>query len=244
MKAFLLAAGHGTRLRPLTDKLPKCLLPIQGVPILEIWLELCRRAGIDEVLINIHAHAEQVRTFLRGHRTDIRVHVVEEPSLLGSAGTLRANARWVAGERYFWIFYGDVLTNVDLGAMLDTHIARKLTATLGLYRVDDPRRCGIVTLTDGDVITRFVEKPVRPASNLAFAGLMLARAELLAAIPARDPCDIGFDLLPKLCGRMAAHRISEYLVDIGTPQTYRYAQETWPGFREVGAAHEACFEER
>ena len=78
MKAFLLAAGHGTRLRPITDTLPKCLVPIRGTPLLSIWLELCKQFGIDEVLINIHAHAAIVRDFLQQNAYGIRAHVVEE----------------------------------------------------------------------------------------------------------------------------------------------------------------------
>src|SRR5437868_15251515 len=88
LKAFLLAAGHGTRLRPLTDGIPKCLVPIRGVPMLQIWLELCHLYGIDRVLINLHAHADQVRAFLRHRHYGPPVEVVEEPELLGRAGTL------------------------------------------------------------------------------------------------------------------------------------------------------------
>jgi len=244
MKAFLLAAGHGTRLRPLTDRLPKCLLPIQGMPMLEIWLEQCALLGIDEVLINIHSHANLVREFVAGHRGTTRVHVVEEKNLLGSAGTLRANADWVSREPYFWIFYGDVLTNADLSQMLDTHLVKAQAATLGLYQVLDPKRCGVVTLDENDIVTQFVEKPTRPASDLAFAGLMVATPELLWAIPPRDPCDIGFDLLPRLSGRMAGYRISEYLIDIGTPNNYTHAQQTWPGLHRMRRDHEACYEQR
>lgn len=99
MKAFLLAAGHGTRLRPITDNLPKCLVPIQGVPMLAIWLSVCKELGISEVLINLHAHADSVSAFLRqNHHSGVRVHVSEEKQLLGSAGTLRANRDWVQKE--------------------------------------------------------------------------------------------------------------------------------------------------
>src|SRR5947199_1092245 len=121
MKAFLLAAGHGTRLRPHTDNTPKCLLPIKGVPMLEIWLGLCRRYGISDVLVNTHAHASAVKDFVRAWKDGIRVAVVEEPELHGSAGTLLVNRDWVAGEDRFWVFYADVLTNANLGAMLSTH---------------------------------------------------------------------------------------------------------------------------
>src|SRR5579864_3505015 len=87
MKAFLLAAGHGTRLRPITDNIPKCLVPIQGTPMLAIWLRLCKKLGIIELLINLHAHADAVRTFLRPFEEgNVRVRVAEETELLGSAG--------------------------------------------------------------------------------------------------------------------------------------------------------------
>ncbi len=90
MKAFILAAGKGERLRPLTDTIPKCLLSIQSVPILGIWLELCRRHGIDEVLVNTHSHADSVKSYLRDHRHGVKVHIAEEGTLLGSAGTLKS----------------------------------------------------------------------------------------------------------------------------------------------------------
>src|SRR5215472_16137594 len=105
MKAFLLAAGRGTRLRPFTDTVPKCLLPIRGTPLLEIWLRLCERFGIQEVLLNLHSHAPQVRNFLSNRRTKIlAVKLVEEQILLGSAGTLRVNRDWIGNDECFWIF--------------------------------------------------------------------------------------------------------------------------------------------
>ena len=115
MKAFLLAAGHGTRLRPITDTIPKCLLPIQGVPLLALWLQCCERLRIDEVMINLHAHAAPVREFLRRNAPATPVRVVEEPELLGSAGDLaRANRDWIGSDDLFWIFYADVLNCADL----------------------------------------------------------------------------------------------------------------------------------
>src|SRR5258708_37325631 len=95
MKAFILAAGNGERLRPLTDTIPKCLLPIQGVPLLEIWLELCCRHGIGEVLVNTHSHAKAGRNVVRQRRDGLKGHLVQEETLLGSAGTLLANRRWI-----------------------------------------------------------------------------------------------------------------------------------------------------
>jgi len=229
MKAFLLAAGHGTRLRPITDKIPKCLVPIRGVPMLRIWMDICRKAGIDEVMVNLHTHADSVRSWLAANGNGVRVYLAEEPTLLGSAGTLSANRDWVSSEDFFWILYADVLTNANLGRMLTFHIQRPVAATLGLYQVPDPSRCGIVSFDEGMMVREFVEKPAHPTSRWAFSGLMLGTAELLQHIPSRYPVDLGFDVLPKLVGRMAAYAIPDFVLDIGTLETYQRAQETWPG---------------
>jgi|SRR5947209_8622371 len=162
MKAFILAAGKGERLRPLTDTIPKCLLSIQSVPILGIWLELCRRHGIDEVLVNTHFHADCVKSYLRDHRHGVKVHIAEEGTLLGSAGTLLAHRRWIGSERDFWIFYGDVLTNTNITHMLEFHRRRRQVATLGVNEVADPHQCGIVTLDREGMVQEFVEKPTNP----------------------------------------------------------------------------------
>lgn len=229
MKAFLLAAGQGTRLRPITDTIPKCLVPIRGTPLLAIWLDLCQQFGIDEVLINIHAHASAVRGFLQHRRIGIRARVIEEQELLGSAGTLRANRDWVADEELFWIFYADVLCRPELQAMLQAHVQRKPVATLGVYEVPDPTRCGIVTTDADGMIQQFVEKPADPPGNLAFAGLMIGTQEILDRIPAVTPADIGYHILPQLTGKMLAFPIRDYLIDIGTMENYQTAQQTWPG---------------
>lgn len=229
MKAFLLAAGNGTRLRPLTDTIPKCLVPIRGVPMLRIWLEICCRHGIDEVTINLHSHAPAVREFLDSLDTPVSVRIFEEERLLGSAGTLRANREWIGNDSCFWVLYGDVLTTADLSHMMTLHRASGRAATLGLYEVLNPKACGIATLDSADVIREFVEKPASPKGNLAFSGLMIGTPEILDDIPAITPVDIGFHLLPRLTGRMVGHRIEEYLVDIGNPRAYRAAQAGWPG---------------
>jgi mannose-1-phosphate guanylyltransferase len=239
MKAFLLAAGHGTRLRPFTESLPKCLLPVRGTPILEIWLALCRQCGVSEVLVNTHAHAPAVVEFVRNWKNGVRVSVVEERELFGSAGTLRANRSWVDGEENFWIFYADVLTNARLALMLRFH-RPKTAATLGIYTVPDPERCGIVSLDDASTVVEFVEKPAAPKSNLAFAGIMIGTAELLDAIPDKAGADIAADVLPRLTGRMRAYRIPEFVLDIGTPENYELAQKTWPGLQPSNPHPVAC----
>jgi mannose-1-phosphate guanylyltransferase len=233
MKAFLLAAGEGTRLRPITDTIPKCLVPIRRQPLLGIWLELCRESGIDEVLINLHAHSDAVRQFLSANNCDVRVKLFEEPVLLGSAGTIGANRAWVESDPQFFVFYADVLTNMDLTAMLDFHRRSGMAATLGLYEVPNPSQCGIVELDSNNTIRAFHEKPAHPAGNLAFSGVMIGTPEFLQALPADAPADLGFHLFPKLIGRMAGYISREYLVDVGTMGNYEAAQRSWPGVRTV-----------
>jgi mannose-1-phosphate guanylyltransferase len=232
MKAFLLAGGLGTRLRPFTDTTPKCLLPIQGTPMLQIWFSLCREYGIDEVLINVHSHGDAVRKFIEEHKGGLKVRLFEETVLLGSAGTLLANRDWGEKESSFWVFYADVLTTTNLNEMRAFHDSRGHIATIGVYEVADPSRCGIVQVDDRGIVRDFIEKPKVPAGNLAFSGLMLATPPVLDEIPDITPVDLGFHVLPRIVDRMAAYRILDFLIDIGTLETYRIAQETWPGLSQ------------
>jgi mannose-1-phosphate guanylyltransferase len=229
MKAFILAAGNGTRLRPLTDHIPKCLLPIQGVPLLEIWLNSCKAAGITDILVNAHAHLKAMKEFATAQKGGASVRIAEEPQLLGSAGTLAANKGFAAGEKAFFVLYGDVLTNIDLRSMLEFHMQRGLAATISIYQVPDPTRCGIVGVDENEIVQSFVEKPTRPAGNWAFSGIMVASPAILEMLPDHKPADIGFDLLPKLVGQVAAYKSSAYILDIGTLENYQAAQKSWPG---------------
>jgi mannose-1-phosphate guanylyltransferase len=229
MKAFLLAGGHGTRLRPLTDSVPKCLVPIRGRPLLDIWLDLCARSGITEVLINLHAHAHVIEQHVSRGGSSVNVRIVREDQLLGSAGTLAANRDWICSDSAFWIFYSDVLTNTNLKCMSDFHSRHDDIATLGLYQVPDPSRCGVAVTDPAGIITDFEEKPQTPRGNWVFSGLMMADRRLFDLIPPCVPADIAFHVLPRLLGRMRAYPITDYLLDIGTLPNYQRAQTTWPG---------------
>jgi mannose-1-phosphate guanylyltransferase len=157
VKGFLLAAGVGTRLRPLTDAIPKCLVPIQGTPLLGIWLEWCAIYGIDEILLNSHAHSERVREFVGAYHGPVRVTLTHEPELLGSAGTLHVNRDFVAGEKEFAVLYADVLTNCRFDRLLDFHRMRHSPVTLGTYRVPNPTLCGIIVTDESERVVEFVE---------------------------------------------------------------------------------------
>jgi mannose-1-phosphate guanylyltransferase len=228
-KAFLLAAGVGTRLRPITNPIPKCLVPIKGKPLLGIWLDVFRKFNIREVVINLHAHADAVRQYVAESSDGLDVLFFEEPALLGSAGTLAANQGWVKRETSFWVFYADVLTNVDLEKMHRFHQRHKSLMTLGVYEVEDPGRCGIAVIDERGMIRHFVEKPKVPLGNLAFSGLMITNPGIFDIIPPKRPADLGFDIFPHLTRRMYAYRIRDYLLDVGTMENYKAAQAAWPG---------------
>jgi mannose-1-phosphate guanylyltransferase len=239
MKAFLLAAGKGTRLRPYTDRHPKCLIPIHGTPLLQIWIDLLAHHGVDEVLINTHHHADQVEQFLNRARaeTTLGIRTVYEPQLLGSAGTIRQNSQFVTGEPDFIVAYADNLTNLNLTKMVDFHQQFRSMGgilTMGLIHAPDPRACGIVTLDEGGRIIRFVEKPQAPESNLANGGIYICSREILDPLRSADNrghqvLDLGHHILPRLCGKMFGFPIAPgYLKDIGTPEAYRQALEQWP----------------
>jgi mannose-1-phosphate guanylyltransferase len=229
MKAFLLAAGLGTRLRPLTNDTPKCLIPINGKPLLAYWIELLEKHGITEVLINLYYLADKVRDFIRNNKSQsITFQFYEEPELLGSGGSLRENKDFVRGEENFFILYADNLTNINLTKLLEYHRLKKQPFTIALNRVEDPSRCGIAKLDENGIVTNFVEKPKNPLSNLANTGVYIAKPEILELLPAKRIVDIGYDLLPKLVGKMAGWETQDYLIDIGTIESLNNAQREWP----------------
>jgi mannose-1-phosphate guanylyltransferase len=239
MKAFLLAGGMGRRLRPLTDDCPKCLVPIAGKPLLNYWLYLCKRHGITELLINLHHHTELVESYLRNLvNGGIKLVLFREKQLLGSGGTIAANADFICRERDFYILYADNLTNVNLTSLLEYHRAHDGVVTMGLFRTPAPDQCGIVELDSRGLITSFLEKPARPRSDLANAGVFVASPKLLTYIPEDQVVDLGHHVLPKLVGRMYGYVIEEYLQDIGTMENYLDALRQWRGFSESSADNE------
>ncbi len=203
--------------------------------MLDIWLEICSQAGISEVLLNLHAHADVVSAVISRRKGGPEVLLSEERELLGSAGTLLGNRAWIEGEEEFWVFYADVLTNVNLGRILAFHRSARPAATIGVYRVAEPKRCGIAVFNKDFIVQDFKEKPENPKSDWAFSGVLIGTPRLLDAIPKQAPADLGFHVLPQLAGRMLAYPISEYLTDIGTMENYQAAQSQWPGLVWTGA---------
>lgn len=228
MKAFLLAAGVGSRLRPITDVTPKCMLAIGGRPLLDIWLDAFDGAGVDEVLVNLHHLPAAVRRHLAARAGPPAVRMVYEPELLGSAGTLAANRQWVEGEELFLACNADNLTDFDLRSLVDAHREHGPIATLTVFHSPNPSAGGVVEIDPAGRVTGFAEKPSQPVSDLTNAGMYAFHPSVLDEIDARPPNDIGYDLLPRLVGRARAVLVEGYFRDIGTADVYRRACEEWP----------------
>jgi mannose-1-phosphate guanylyltransferase len=228
VKAFLLAAGLGTRLRPVTNTTPKCMLVIDDRPLLDIWLDAFDAAGVDEVLVNLHHLPEVVSRHLTARTAPPSVRTVFEPELFGSAGTLLANREWVEGEELFLTCNADNLTDFDLRSLIDAHREHGTIATLTVFHSEYPSAGGVVELDASGMGIRFAEKPSEPVSDLTNAGMYAFHPSVLDEIKDAPPADIGYDLLPRLVGQARAVLVEGYFRDVGTADAYRQAREEWP----------------
>ena len=235
-RAILLAGGLGTRLRPLTETTPKCLIEIAGRPILDYWRAALDAAGVGEALINTHHLPDPVRAYIDAVNAEGRLTLTEtyEPELLGSAGTITANRDWADGADDIIIIYADNLSTVDLSGLLSFHRAHDDPMTMLLFHAPVPENCGIATLDAEARITDFVEKPKHPQSDLANAGLYVVTAQAWREIADMDAFDLGFDVLPRFTGRMRGLVHEGYHLDIGTPEALARANAdashlTFPG---------------
>ena len=235
VRALILAAGEGQRLRPLTLHMPKPMVPVGGRPVLEHLIALLRVHGVQEVAINLHYRPEAiVEHFGDGTAFGTRITYSREEQLLGAAGAARALDTFLTDT--FIVLYGDVLTNADLSALIAHHRTTGAAGTIGLYEVSDPSRCGIVELDDAGIMTRFVEKPAPGtiAGNLANSGIMVLEPSVLREIPPGEPYDFGLHLFPKLLEQgipLAGARLDGYILDIGALDRLEQAEADYQSGR-------------
>jgi mannose-1-phosphate guanylyltransferase len=226
MRAILLAAGYGTRLRPLTNKIPKCLVPIKGSPLLQIWLERLTDAGIGSFLINTHYLAQQVEDFVESSPYRYQATLVHEPELLGTAGTLVANLRYFDGQDGLMI-HADNYCLADFRAFIWAHQQRppECVMTMMTFRTDNPSSCGIVELDNRGVVQSFHEKVESPPGNLANGAVYILSAELLARMDndLRGVKDFSTEVLHRFVGRILSYETAETFLDVGTPESYATA---------------------
>lgn len=213
---MILAAGEGSRLRPLTLQRPKPMIPVAGTPILEYNVRLLAAHGVTDLTINLH-HCPDVITeyFGDGSQFGVSIRYSYEPELLGTAGAVRAVPD-LFGED-FLLVYGDNLSNCNLSALLAMHFDRRAALTMALYRREDPQASGIVGVDDNGRVTRFLEKPRADQvfSNWVNAGYLAIGPSAAGAIPEGRPSDFGRDVFERLLG-------------IGEPvYGYKMTEELW-----------------
>jgi len=229
MKALILAAGEGRRLRPLTLTCPKPMLPIGDRPLLEHNILLLRSYGIREIAVNLH-YLPQVITnyFGNGEKWEVSLLYSFEETLLGSAGAVKKLETFFDDDTFI-IIYGDLFTFIDLGQMIAYHHTRGAQATIAVHEVSNPCEKGIVSLDEQGRITRFLEKPKpdQVFSNLASAGVYVIEPAVLKWIPPQTICDFGQHIFPWLVKnnkQIAGYPINELLIDISSWSGYEQAQ--------------------
>jgi len=226
MRALLLAAGLGTRLRPLTDTIPKCLVPIKGRTLLEIWLERLTHANIGPFLINTHYLANEVKNFIDSSCYWDKVRLTNEVELFGTAGTLIANLEFFQGKDGM-IIHADNYCLADLTAFQAAHNNRpsECLMTMMTFRTTDPSSCGIVELDKRGVVIGFHEKVNNPPGNLANAAIYILSSEFLKQLDTsfRSAKDFSKEVLNKFVGRIYSYETFEVFMDIGTPKNYMKA---------------------
>ena len=227
MKAVVLVGGEGTRLRPLTYTTPKPLLPIANVAFLERQLAWLAGHGVDEVVLSIgylpdafHAHFPDDRF------GSVRLRYAVEEKPLGTAGGIRFAAEGI-NERFI-VCNGDVLTALDLGAMLRFHEARGADASIYLSRVEDPSAFGVVPTRDDGEVVGFIEKPPRDQAPTDWinAGTYVLEPSVIERIPPRMNVSIERETFPRMVvnrGSLYAYQDDGYWLDMGTPQKYLQA---------------------
>lgn len=231
MRAMILAAGEGTRLRPLTRETPKPMIPIVGVPLLARTLAWLGEQGVTEVAVNLFHRPQSIPEFFGDVWRGIRLRYFFEDALRGTAGGVKA-AQSVFADAPFFVIYGDNLIDADLGRLRAFHDSRQALATLGLFRHPNPSAAGIVGVEPDGRVTRFVEKPPPGEifSDQANAGVYVLDPSVLDVIPADYPSDFGRDIFPALLAAgqpIYGTPLRGYIQDTGTPDSYRRANWDW-----------------
>jgi NDP-sugar pyrophosphorylase family protein len=205
MKAMLLAAGRGERLRPLTDTMPKCMLPFEGKPLLEHWVDKLHLFGIRDVVINVHHLAEAILDhFGSGERWDIHIQYSREQELLGTSGALHQVKSLFEDEK-FLVIYADNQSTCRLQDIVEFHGRRGSVATMAACWIEDPRSCGIVGFDAQGRIERFLEKPTAEQvfSHYINAGIYVFTPKIFDYISPNGVSDFSRDVFPRMLAARA-----------------------------------------
>lgn len=225
MKAVILVGGEGTRLRPLTLSTPKSMVPVVNRPFLELMITYLKGHGIDEVILAMGYLPDPIQSYFGdgiGH--DIRLIYSVEDSPLGTAGAVKKVADYI--DDSFFVFNGDVFTDIDLTEMLKLHRKSGAKTTIALTPVEDPTVYGVVVTADGGRVRRFVEKPKREevTTNMINAGIYILEPGILDMIPEGEKFMFEQGVFPVLLEQgepVYGYESHRYWIDIGTPEKYR-----------------------
>lgn len=232
MRALLLAAGLGTRLRPITDRVPKCLVPIRGRPLLGYWFDLLFPAGVERVLINTHYLPDSVRAFVAASPHAASIDLVHEETLLGTGGTVLSNSAYF-GDAAFIVAHADNLTLFDVKAFIERHRTRPpgVEITMLTFDTDTPESCGIVEQDARGVVIGFHEKVRNPPGTRANGAVYVFEPSVVAFMRGlgHPAVDISTEVLPAYLGRIQTFHDAVYHRDIGTPASLAAAERDFPG---------------
>lgn len=232
MKAFILAAGLGTRLRSLGLDVPKVMVPVGGKPLLQHHLEMLSAQGVTEFIINLHHLPDKItRAFGDGGGYGVHIRYSHESEVLGTAGGVKKMESWLR-DGTFLVVYGDNLMRFELAPLVGFHRDRQALATVALFESSEPWTGGVVEADATGRVRRFVEKPDPKgvSANLINAGIYLLEPAVLAAIPGGQFCDFGRDVFPVLLASgkpVYAMKPKAYIQDVGTPERLAKAQRDW-----------------
>jgi mannose-1-phosphate guanylyltransferase len=231
MKAILLTAGFGSRLRPLTDVLPKCLLPIDGRPLLEYWFSMLINAGVTSILMNLHYLPQIMKEWVQLTEYAANIKMVYEGSLLGTGGTLLQNRDFV-GDEPVMLIHADNLCSTDINAYINAHKNRPPGAEITMMTFDTPtpETCGIVEIDHSGLVRAFHEKVAHPPGNRANAAVYIVEPSVMDFLASLNKSFIDFstEVPPAYMGRIYTFHNAHYHRDIGNPESYLAAQIEFP----------------
>ena len=223
MRAMVMAAGLGTRLRPLTDHLPKPMVPVANRPVLEHLFRRLTRSGVDAAIVNLHYHADAIRSYFGdGTHMGLPLQYSHEEELLGTAGgTKRCEWFLTEDDDCFLVTSADGLHDVDVRSLVASHRATEAVATLAVKQVPETEQFGVVVTDEQGLVTAFQEKPKREEarSNLANLGIYVFDHSVLGRIPSATFYDFGRQVLPELVADglpMRVHETDAYWSDVGS----------------------------
>ena len=229
MKALILAAGRGSRLGKLTDSLPKPLVEVKGKPVISYLIDKLINLNVTEIFINMHYKHELLEKFILHSSYKAKLNLIYEPTLLGTAGTLKSLNNQLSTEDFI-VMHADNYFQDDLKVLKQKHLATNsdYLITLGTFLVTSPEKFGTVDLTYDNTVVKFFEKKQNSPSRIANSAIYFMKPGVKAEIDKlnENENDISLHLIPKLLGKIKAFELTGYFYDIGTTENLLLANKS------------------